>query len=326
MPVYNCERYVADAIDSVLSQTFRDFELIIVDDGSTDGTSAIVDKYRERDTRVVVLRRPNGGIVSALNAGLAQCKGDYVARMDGDDICISNRFAVQAAYLDQNLNCVCVGGAFTGIDESGKPQGTFTFSRNKFTSFETFPVRVALTCHPVAMFRRATLLAVNGYRNTFPHAEDHDLYLRIAHYGSIYNSDEVLFYYRGHPGSISRRNLELQETEMAYAELAALLAHRGLPDLVTADMDFDAARQRIDQAYPLAISSAFVRFRVWRRFVGEAPALAPGLKWDVLRSALSLRPTTLFSRDYWNLRIRILGRFMLNELDALKRRAKAARQ
>jgi glycosyltransferase involved in cell wall biosynthesis len=191
MPVYNCEAYVGDAIASILSQTFSDFELIIVDDGSTDGTSAIIEKYRVQDERVVVLRKSNGGVISALNVGLQRCRGDYVARMDGDDISAPNRFEAQVRHLDQNPECVCVGGAFTGIDEWGnKSHEVFRYSRNTRTSFDVFPIRVALTLHPLAMFRRATLLGVKGYRSTFTYAEDHDLFLRIAEFGRIDNVDE----------------------------------------------------------------------------------------------------------------------------------------
>src|SRR6516164_8714204 len=193
MPVYNCEGYVGDAIASILSQTFSDFELIIVDDGSTDSTGAIIEKYRARDKRVVLLHKPNGGVVSALNAGLERCRGDYVARMDGDDISAPNRFEAQVRHLDQNPECVCVGGAFTGIDGWGnKSHKIFRYSRNTRTSFDVFPIRVALTLHPLAMFRRAALIDAKAYRSTFPYAEDHDLFLRIAEFGRIDNIDEPL--------------------------------------------------------------------------------------------------------------------------------------
>jgi glycosyltransferase involved in cell wall biosynthesis len=315
MPVYNCERFVGEAVDSVLSQTFRDFELIIVDDGSNDGTSKIVEAYKKRDSRVVVLHKPNGGIVSALNAGLRECKGDYVARMDADDICVSHRFAVQIEYLDQNLDCVCVGGSFIAIDEAGVQRGVFRYSRNTFTSFDVFPVRVALTCHPLAMLRRDTLLALDGYRKTFPHAEDLDLFLRIADLGRVHNPDESLLYYRSHSGSISRRNVELQETAAAYAELAALLAHRGFQDIVTANMDFETARRRIDQVFSPSITATFVRFRIWRRLFGINPTLASELRWGIVRSIFSVRSANLFSRDYWHLRVRMLGRLILNAIE-----------
>ena len=315
MPVYNCERYVGEAINSVLSQTLQDFELIVVDDGSTDGTREVIDAYQKRDSRIVVFPQPNGGIVSALNAGLRECKGDYVARMDGDDICLPNRFALQARYLDQNPHCVCVGGSYIAIDEKGVKYDIFRYSRNRFTSFDVFPVRVALTCHPLAMLRKETLEVLGGYRKTFPHAEDLDLFLRIADFGRVDNPDEVLLYYRSHPGNLSRRNVELQETAAAYAELAALLTHRGFLDLIAADMDFDAARRRIDQVFAPSTTAAFVRFRIWRRMVGIDPSLASELKWDVVRSVFSVRPANLLSRDYFHLRVRMLGRLVINEIE-----------
>jgi hypothetical protein len=105
--------------------------------------------------------------------------------MDGDDICAPERFAIQVQYLDEHQHRACVGGSFMGIDQAGTHQEIFRYDRNTLTSFDTFPVRVALTCHPLAMFRRAALLAAGGYRSTFPHAEDYDLFLRIADFGAI---------------------------------------------------------------------------------------------------------------------------------------------
>jgi glycosyltransferase involved in cell wall biosynthesis len=315
MPVYNCERYIKDAVDSVLSQSFQDFELIIVDDGSTDDTLAILRKYEMQDRRVAIIEKENGGIVSALNAGLARCKGHYVARMDGDDICAPERFAIQVQYLDEHEHCVCVGGNFMGIDQAGIHQEIFRYDRNTLTSFDTFPVRVALTCHPLAMFRRTALLAAGGYRSTFPHAEDYDLFLRIADFGAIENPDKLLLYYRSHAGSVSRLNLELQETAATYAELAALLEHRGIPHDIDAHTTFETACRRIDQLFPQRTTAAYIQFRIWRRLVGVDREQEEKLRWGVLLSAFAVSPTALFSGDYWKLRVRILGRFILNLKD-----------
>jgi hypothetical protein len=312
MPVYNCERYIEDAVDSVLSQTFQDFELIIVDDGSTDDTRAILRKYEAQDCRVVVIEKENDGIVSALNVGLARCRGHYVARMDGDDICAPERFAIQVQYLDEHEHCVCVGGNFMGIDEDGTPQKIFRYDRNTLTSFDTFPVRVALTCHPLAMFRRAALLAAGGYRSTFPHAEDYDLFLRIADFGAIDNPDKLLFFYRGHAGSVSRSNLELQETAATYAEIAALLEHRGIPHGIDAHTTFETACRRINQLFPERTTAAYIQFRIWRRLLGVDREQESKLRCSVVSSAFAVSPTTLFSGDYWKLRIRILGRLVLS--------------
>src|SRR5687768_3609783 len=107
MPVYKGERHIAEAIDSVLAQTFRDFELLIVNDGSTDGTAAIVKAYN--DQRIVLLSRPNGGVSAALNTGLEQARGEYIARFDADDVCYPHRLQVQYDFLRSHPDYVMVG-------------------------------------------------------------------------------------------------------------------------------------------------------------------------------------------------------------------------
>jgi glycosyltransferase involved in cell wall biosynthesis len=318
MPVYNNDRYVADAVDSILNQTVDDFEFIIVDDGSTDQTSAILSQYENRDARIRVIRRSNGGIVSALNEGLAFCGGEYIARMDGDDIAYSNRFALQMDYLDKHPDCVVVGGIFMGIDEEGKTLGPYRFVRNKVTSFRTFPIQVALTVHPLAMIRKQALLALGGYRATFPHAEDYELFLRISKYGRVHNLNEILLNYRNHEQSVSRRHVELQEMAMAYAELAALSAYRNALDVVKPQMSFDEARHALDRMFPRQLIEAYVEFRIWRRIGAYDQAAARARFGNVLRSLLSLDPAALFSYDYWRLRRRIFGRLILNGLNAVK--------
>src|ERR1700730_9938332 len=109
MPVFNNDRYIVEAVESILNQTVTDFEFVIVDDGSTDQTGTILAGYESRDPRIRGIRQKNGGIVSALNSGMAFCRGEYIARMDSDDISEPNRFSLQMDYLDNNPDCV-VGG------------------------------------------------------------------------------------------------------------------------------------------------------------------------------------------------------------------------
>jgi glycosyltransferase involved in cell wall biosynthesis len=318
MPVYNTERFLRQAIDSILNQTLLDFEFIIVNDGSTDRTPEILAEYARKDSRISVIHQPNSGIVSALNVGLLRCQAAYIARMDGDDICMPHRFAFQADHLDRNPECIAVGGILMGMDESGNFQKPYRFDRNKVTSFDVFPARVALTVHPLAMFRRDVLLKVNGYRATFPHAEDYDLFLRIARYGSIDNPDEILLCYRYHGQSVSRRNIELQEMAMAYAEFAAIEMHRVKSDPIQSDMNFDQARAAINQLFPERLIETYIDFRVWRRLRTVDPVAARRIKWRILCAALSFHPQMFLSRDYWLLRQRILGRFILNGLTMLR--------
>jgi glycosyltransferase involved in cell wall biosynthesis len=317
MPVYNTERFLTEAIDSILSQTLGDFEFIIINDGSTDGTARILEEYACKDPRIRVVHQPNGGIVSALNTGLAQCRSAYIARMDGDDVCMPHRFAFQVDYLDRHPNCVAVGGTFMSIDKDGNRGTRYRFDRNKITCFDVFPVRVALTAHPLAMFRRDALLRL-GYRATFPHAEDYDLFLRIADFGTVDNPDEILLCYRDHGQSISRRNIELQEMAMAYAEFAAIQIHRGNPAPIGSTTSFDEVCAELGKGFPQWLIRTYVEFRTWRRLRSFEPSAARKMRWRILGSALSLRPQTFLSRDYWCLRQRILGRFALNGLRSVR--------
>jgi glycosyltransferase involved in cell wall biosynthesis len=318
MPVFNNDRYLVEAVESILNQTVTDFEFIIVDDGSTDQTSAILGDYERQDARIRVIRQKNSGIVSALNTGMAFCRSQYIARMDGDDISYPNRFRLQTDYLDDHPDCVVVGGVFMSIDEAGNCLSPYRFARNKVTSFDTFPIQVALTVHPLAMIRREALFALGGYRATFPHAEDYELFLRIAKYGRLHNLEEILLSYRNHQQSISRQNIELQETAMAYAELAALSAYRNKRELVTPEMDFDSARREVDKMFSRRLIQAYVEFRIWRRIGAYDYAAARARLANVIKSLLSVNPETLLSRDYWRLRQRICGRLILNGVKATK--------
>jgi glycosyltransferase involved in cell wall biosynthesis len=118
MPVYNTERYVAEAVESILAQTFRNFEFLIIDDGSTDRSLSILKRYAERDPRIYLVSRPNTGYVIALNEMLAMARGEFIARIDADDIALPERFEVQVAYLREHPEVVCLGSKVQFIDEA----------------------------------------------------------------------------------------------------------------------------------------------------------------------------------------------------------------
>ena len=118
MPVYNAERFLRLAIDSILGQTFSNFEFIIINDGSTDGSLKIIKSYK--DSRIHLISRPNKGLAPSLNEGLTRAKGQYIARMDADDISLPKRLAQQVDFLDQNPTVGLVGSNYIIIDDSGK--------------------------------------------------------------------------------------------------------------------------------------------------------------------------------------------------------------
>lgn len=197
MPVYNAERYVAEAIESILAQTFTDFEFIIVDDGSTDGSQSILERYARQDPRIRLISRPNTGIVGALNDGLAEAGGKYVARMDADDRCRPDRFALQAEYLETHTDIVALGSYASMIDPNGRllcPELTVPLDHEEMeaSNLRGFPTMF----HPAAMIRAHALKQIGGYRQEAWPAEDLDLWLRLGEAGRLANLPEPLFIWR----------------------------------------------------------------------------------------------------------------------------------
>lgn len=303
LPVFNGATYLEEAIQSVLRQTFSDFELVIIDDGSTDLTPEIIAEAATRDRRVVSLRQDNAGIVAALNAGLRVAKGRYIARMDADDICLPNRFAFQAAYLDEHPACVLVGGLAQAFSSS-EPLGTHSGGRHRQTDLKCFPPKVAVSIHPLIMIRRATMERLGGYRNLFPHAEDYDLYLRLVPFGSIDNPNEVILQYRRHSEAVSLRHLGAQERNAVLAEACAIKEDES-KQAVAADANVEAIASEI---WPPWLLEPYVSFRIWRRVSDLSQQQRAALpKIDIVSLVLNLSPKTLFSSRYFALRARIVA-------------------
>lgn len=222
LPVYNARPYVAEAIDSVLGQTFGDFELILVNDGSTDGSGEVLRAARDRDRRVVLVEQENRGLIVTLNEACARAKGKYIARMDADDICLPDRLARQVAFLDEHPNVAALGGSAKYLTESGLLPRQFrnpTDSDSLRTALET---RSALI-HPTVTMRRDAFLAVGGYRSAFVDAEDYDLWLRMSERYDLNNLDAVVLHYRLHAGQVSVRKMFQQGLSHLGARASARL-------------------------------------------------------------------------------------------------------
>ncbi len=131
MPVYNTERYVAEAIESILAQTFGDFEFIIVNDGSTDDSLAILRRYEQQDQRIRLITRPNTGIVGALNDGLALARAELVARMDADDVSLPERLGKQRDFMSSHPGCVAMSTAYTIMDPDGLEMWDVPLARSR---------------------------------------------------------------------------------------------------------------------------------------------------------------------------------------------------
>lgn len=207
--VFNGERFLRESIESVLNQTFQDFEFIIVDDGSTDKTPEILDSYR--DSRIVrIVNSPNLGLIESLNKGLERAKGELIARHDADDISLPNRLEKQAALLDKNPDYVLVGSTYELITESGRP-----------IRVEKFPTTDAAIrwhslfhnpfAHNAVMFR-GDVIRANGlrYDKNALHAEDYAFWSKLLQFGRAMNDPYPLVKYRLHGAQVSQTGANAQ--------------------------------------------------------------------------------------------------------------------
>jgi glycosyltransferase involved in cell wall biosynthesis len=212
MPVHNAQRFVARAVESVLAQTLRDFELIIVDDGSTDATPQLLERYA-RDSRVVLRSLRKSGISAAMNHGLAVARAPLVARMDADDEMLPERLAVQREFLLDHPELGGCASFYHLIDEHGDVLGD---GRSPLVSIRAIERHLAdhghlVYPHPTILFRRNVVLALGGYREEYRVCEDVDLFLRMYQSNRpILVQPRYLLRFRAHATSTSARNAALQ--------------------------------------------------------------------------------------------------------------------
>jgi glycosyltransferase involved in cell wall biosynthesis len=206
MPVYNAGIYLAKSIDTILGQTYRDFEFLIIDDGSTDSSSEILHSYR--DSRIRIIRQENQGVAAALHLGVDLSQGEYIVRMDADDESTPDRLEIQKKTMDRNPQVVLCYGLHDLMDE----QGHFlrTCQKNDFSNVVTKWLLIwnNILTHPTVMIRKKTLQENNlNYRLETNGAEDFDLWNRLSFYGDFLFIPQVLLRYRLRPGSVNRVNL-----------------------------------------------------------------------------------------------------------------------
>jgi glycosyltransferase involved in cell wall biosynthesis len=224
MPAYNAERFVGKTIESVLAQSFRDYEFLIVDDGSKDGTAAVLAEYAARDPRIRVLSQENRGVGRTIDRGLNEAQGELIAIIEADDLMLPGRLAKQFAFMNEHPDYVVCGGYLRIIDPDDRPIGM----RKYPLTDEALRARMVMydpLGHPSLMFRRADALACGSYTARFWTGSDYDFLLRLTLRGRMANFPEPLTAYRFHPNSIkSQQTLkQLGETlrikRCAYKEL-----------------------------------------------------------------------------------------------------------
>ncbi len=188
LPVYNSEKYIKASIESIINQTYKDFELIVIDDGSSDKSVDIIRSYMKLDKRIVLISRKNYGLVETLNDGLKVAKGKYIARMDSDDISNEYRFEKQINYLMKNQDIDLVGTFVEIIGDCSEEYKEK--AKNKYNhalddkNQEEFLLKIGLICHPTIMFKKDVAYTNGMYRDKYYTSEDYDFYLRLLKQGA----------------------------------------------------------------------------------------------------------------------------------------------
>lgn len=203
MSVYNGEKYLTQAIDSILNQIFSNFEFIIINDNSSDKTKEILNTYS--DKRIKIIKNAiNLGLTKSLNKGLAKSKGEYIARMDCDDISMPDRFEIQNKFLDENPQIACVGGKTIIIDDNGKING----EKNVETNPDVLAFKMLMInqiAHSSIMIRADVIKRENYYNEDYRYTQDYELWSRLIASGyNITNIDIPLIKYRYHNSSITQ--------------------------------------------------------------------------------------------------------------------------
>lgn len=235
LPAYNAANYLREAVESILDQTVRDFELILINDGSSDATHEIAQEIASRDGRVVYILQENMGIVSALNRGLELCRGKFVARMDADDISCPDRFEKQLKLMRSNPNVIACGSdarLFGGGDGRYRTPSSDLSCRTMLLFMPCF-------IHPSVMFRRGVIDAGLRYRSDYQYVEDYEFWIRLSKLGELRNIQEPLLHYRIHSfqiGSTKREKqaeLHVDLSAVKLAEIGVVIDRAMLSDLIS---------------------------------------------------------------------------------------------
>ena len=282
MSVYNAAPFLDAAIQSVRDQSFAGFEFLIVDDGSTDDSPAIIAAHAAQDSRIHPVLRENRGLIASLNELLGQARAPLIARMDADDICMPERFARQMAFLAEHPDHGVVGSQVDHIDEHARP---FALTDSLYPASHAEVLRAIeenrpVLCHPSVMFRSQAVRAAGGYHAAFRHCEDLDLWLRLAGIARIANLPERLLRYRHYAGQVSFRHALEQQTGAAIARLAYRERQNGRAD-PTAGLATLPPIDALDELFAKPGTAVAIRHQVARNLLYSPPGLG-GAGFDLL--------------------------------------------
>ena len=304
MSVFNGEPFLDDAVASIRAQSFADFEFIIVDDGSTDGSAACLARHASLDPRIKILSQENRGLIASLNRGLAEASAPLVARMDADDVAAPERFERQMqAFAPAAPDIVVIGTAHKEIDLQGRV-GRQSRPPLSPAAIRSMLERTNCMAHPTCMMRREAVVAAGGYRRAFVHCEDYDLWIRMSEHGDLINLAEPLLHHRVYPRR-DARFVEQQTLSELGVHASAARRRAGFPDPAN-----DAAIITRVVLDALGVEGSTIDFQIMRRALQAARRAAMLSDRDRLRDLVELarhqRLTGIHSNlYYWLMRLKV---------------------
>ena len=310
MSVYNGERYLEEAIESILNQTFRDFEFIIINDGSADGTAGILAHYQRVDDRVRVYDQENRGLVASLNRGGQLARGEYIARMDADDVSLPERLRKQVDYMETHPEVGVMGTQMKQIDEKGRLLSAFDAP----LAHEAILWKMLFECaiaHPTVLMRRHLLIEAGGYDPSYAHIEDTELWSRLIWVTRFANHRESLFLRRWHKESVC--NLHAAEQFQVGMSIRRSLFERILAREVRQEVvewlssSWYAETILTDSQIKEVIALLLELYHALVKTKSVCPADAQGILDDLLNRILVVNSRSSYiierERSYWRKRI-----------------------
>jgi glycosyltransferase involved in cell wall biosynthesis len=272
MAAYNSMPYLGEAIESILAQSFSDFEFLIVNDGSADRSGEVIDAYAAKDDRIRPIHQDNQGFIASLNRMIAAAQSDWIARMDSDDVALPERFALQWQWLQANPDYGVLGTGLQEIDANGNPLDTHRPTPLSHDEMLDKAPTGPLVHHNSAVIRRDKLVEIGGYRPAFKHCEDYDLWLRLMNVTKMGNLPDKLMLYRRYQGQVTEWHRTEQSVNAAVAYQAFLERAAGRID-PTNHLDQMPALEELDDLFGRPIQKELLE-RVAPHLLYSASALA----------------------------------------------------
>lgn len=300
MPVYNGEKYLKEAMDSILTQTLKKFEFLIIDDGSTDSSVDIINSYK--DDRIRLISISNSGVAKALNYGLKMASGKYIARMDADDISYSDRLKIQYDFMKQNPDYLVIGSNINYITESGDFLFHFTqIPHSHEEILETCKIQCPFS-HSVVFMQKDAVMECGGYPEVY-NFEDHLLWIKLLEKGKMCNLDMTLSNYRLNPNSVTMDERDIGSVFTAIKQktlLTGLISEEDKQKLISSVKKFSPKQKEI--SYYRMVGKKYLwnnyRPKQARKYLSKAIKLNPFHGFSYFLYLLSFLPEKYILKLY----------------------------